>query len=251
MTQQAGAGTASVDSGVQDSARTLPPLPWTWGNKIGDEHRRRGLARHAERFTGRVLDLGCGMKPYRPLLGSRASAWIGLDYPMTYSGPSRADAYGDARFVPFREEVFDVVLCTEVIEHVPDPQQVFREAARVLRPRGVFVLTAPQTHPLHEVPHDYYRFTRYGLAYLARQAKLQVVTIENFGGAIACWGQLMAHHVPLLRWPRFLGEKLRGTVQAAVQWPTFYVDLLIPVPESTIGYLLVATKDVESGDGAA
>jgi SAM-dependent methyltransferase len=145
--------------------------------------------------------------------------------------------------------VFDLVLCTEVIEHVPEPQEVFREAARVLRPAGILVLTTPQTNPLHEVPHDYYRFTRYGLMYLAERAGLRIVTIETLGGAIACLGQLASHHVPLLRWPRPLGEWLRGVIQAAVQWPAFHLDRLIPVPESTIGYLLVASKHPRPDDG--
>ncbi len=72
-------------------------IPWTWGCKIIDQFRRDLLLEQAHRFSGRVLDLGCGKKPYREMLGSRVAAWIGVDLPQTYSGPPVADVYADGQ----------------------------------------------------------------------------------------------------------------------------------------------------------
>lgn len=219
--------------------------PWTFGSRIYNQYLVEGLLACRPYIRGVLLDVGCGKKPYQKLLGNNVTWWIGLDKPVTYSGRPDADACGNGLALPFQAETFDTVLCTQVLEHVTRPHVLMYEICRVLRPRGHLVLSAPQTNPLHEAPHDYFRFTRYGLECLAQEAGLRVIRLENFGGALACLGQLLANHVPLLRRPRRLGEIVRGVIQAAVQWPCFHLDRLIPVPESTIGYLLVAEKGGE------
>lgn len=221
-------------------------IPWTWGLKIGEQFRRDLLLEQAHRFRGSVLDLGCGKKPYRGMLGRHTKAWIGADLPLTCSGPPAADVYADGNWLPFRSEMFDVVLCTEVLEHTREPKQIFAEAARVLRPRGLLILTAPQTGHLHEQPHDYFRYTRYGLAYLAQVNGFSVMEIKAFGGALALVGQTIACHIPVLIHNR-VGEWLRGMGQAVVQWLFWHADKALHLvhdgaEESTIAHLLVAEK---------
>ena len=86
-----------------------------------------------------------------------------------------ADIHGTADQIPLADGCFDTVLCTQVLEHVPEPGLVIMECARVLRPGGVLILTAPQYWEEHEEPHDYYRFTEHGMAYLLERARLQIV----------------------------------------------------------------------------
>ena len=227
-------------------------IPWTWGCKIIDQFRGDLLREQAHRFTGRVLDLGCGKKPYREMLGGQATAWIGVDLPLTYSGPAAADVYGDGHWLPFKDGAFDVILSTDVLEHVREPKQVFAEASRVLRPGGLLIMTAPQTAHLHEEPHDYFRFTKYGLAYLAQATGFSVVEIKAFGGALALVGQTIACHIPVLVHNRF-GNWLRGAGQALAQWLFWHADKALHLvhdgaEESTIAYLLVARKNTESGE---
>jgi SAM-dependent methyltransferase len=225
----------------------MDKIPWTWGCKIIDQFRRDLLEEQAHRFTGRVLDLGCGKKPYRQMLGRRAAAWIGIDLPLTYSGPAPADVYADGHWLPFKDGIFDVILSTDVLEHVQEPKQIFVEAARVLRPGGLLIMTAPQTAHLHEEPHDYFRFTKYGLAYLVQATGLGIVEIKAFGGALALVGQTIACHIPVLFRGR-VGEWLRGVGQAMAQWLFWHADKALHLvhdgaEESTIAYLLVARKD--------
>jgi ubiquinone/menaquinone biosynthesis C-methylase UbiE len=95
---------------------------------------------------------------------------------------SKVDVVGDAQALPFCGESFDTIMCNEVLEHVPEPSQLFSEAVRVLEPGGYLLLTTPQTWGLHLEPHDYYRFTIYGLRHQAEKSGLDVIEIEPTSG---------------------------------------------------------------------
>jgi len=142
--------------------------------------------------TGKVLDVGCGRQPYRGLFPG-IKQYVGLDFDLEGSQP---DVSGTSVQLPFRDEGFDTVLCTQVLEHVPDPFATVSEVARVLKPGGHLVLTAPQAWRLHEYPHDYYRFTRFGLAYMLRRHGLEPVRIVAQGGVWALVGQTILNTLP-------------------------------------------------------
>ena len=72
--------------------------------------------------------------------------------------------------LPFGDRSFETVFSSQVLEHVPEPWRMVEDMARVLKPGGHLILTAPHIWGLHEVPHDYFRFTSYGLQHLARRA---------------------------------------------------------------------------------
>ena len=92
------------------------------------------------------------------------------------------DFTGDVSALPFEEASYDIVLSTQVLEHVQDPQKVCSEMARVLKPGGHLFLTTPQSSPIHNEPWNYFNFTHYGLMLLFEKAGLQVVKKEAQGG---------------------------------------------------------------------
>ncbi len=108
-----------------------------------------------------VLDLGCGDSRYSRYFPNR----IGLDHSMQEG----VNIVGDAHHLPFSSSSFSMILTTEMLEHVHDPQQVIDEIERVLRPGGKVILTTRFVFPIHEAPLDFYRFTKYGLAHLFRK----------------------------------------------------------------------------------
>jgi SAM-dependent methyltransferase len=225
----------------------MKQLPWRWGSKISEQLLRDGLASVEGLFGGRVLDLGCGSKPYQELLGARAVRWIGLDYGSTYSGRSAADVFGSGLQMPFATATFDTILCTQVLEHVSQPAMLLCEARRVLRPGGHIVATAPQTNPLHEEPRDYFRYTCYGLRALMEGAGLEVDDVRPLGGAIATVGQMVVWHMNWLRRVRVAGALLGDLVNAALSWTTLRLDRLSSVygggaMKDTINWLVVARK---------
>lgn len=168
-------------------------LAGTWLHPLHIARRSlaRVLARARPHVHGLTLDLGSGGKRYESFF-PLVSRWVSLDLPSNSADETGVTVFGSGLCLPFRDGVFDSVLCTEVLEHVPDPARLVDEAARVLRPGGCLVLTTPQTWGLHEVPHDYYRYTEYGLRYLAERSGLTVEAVEPTCGIFATVGQRLS-----------------------------------------------------------
>lgn len=135
-----------------------------------------GLAR------GDVLDIGCGEQPFHPLFAAGVRRVWGLEHPRGRRAGGRVDVYANALALPFRTQTFDTALCFQVLEHVEEPAALLVEARRVLKPGGSLILTAPHIWNEHEMPHDYYRFTRYGLRHLLETAGFRIVEIRPMAG---------------------------------------------------------------------
>lgn len=115
------------------------------------------VVRREDKVT--ILDLGCGGKPYQPFFAKEYSRYIGVDI----NRDSLADVIASGDHLPFKENSFSVCLCTQVIEHVTDPEQVTREVTRVLDDDGVLLLSTHTIAPIHNYPSDYWRWTDQGL----------------------------------------------------------------------------------------
>jgi SAM-dependent methyltransferase len=135
------------------------------------------------RFSGVVLDVGCGQKPYESLLlapPSRASHYIGLD--LSTNDYGTPDLEWDGRIIPLDASSVDSVLMTEVLEHCPRPGEVLAEIHRVLKPCGFLFLTVPFIWPIHDVPHDEYRYTPFALRRHMSEAGFRDIDIQATGG---------------------------------------------------------------------
>jgi SAM-dependent methyltransferase len=131
----------------------------------------------------RLLDAGCGDVPYFGLYRDLAAAVTCVDWPGSSHGAGHLDAYVDLnRPLPFGPAAFDTVLLADVLEHVAEPAALVAELARVLAVDGALVLSVPFLYWVHEAPHDYQRFTEFGLRHLCATADLEVVSIEPWGG---------------------------------------------------------------------
>lgn len=150
---------------------------------LGLHHFNRRLREVSGVARGVLLDIGCGQKPFRPFLSP--ARYLGVDLPHYGGGiigtAPAADVFGDGGALPFRDRSVDTVVAFQVLEHTPDPCRVLRESHRVLRPGGGLLVTAPQSYPMHGVPHDFYRYTAYGLRHLLEQAGFAVETIRANG----------------------------------------------------------------------
>jgi SAM-dependent methyltransferase len=135
---------------------------------------------------GRVIDLGCGIMPYAELLPPAVTLYHGLDITVRNSRPT---LIGNVQSLGMlRDRSYDSVICLEVLEHVPDPARALSEIARILTDDGIVVLSVPHLSRLHEIPHDYYRYTEYGLRYLLQSNELEPVSIQVRGGLFSFLG---------------------------------------------------------------
>ncbi|HEY3727891.1 MAG TPA: methyltransferase domain-containing protein [Solirubrobacteraceae bacterium] len=116
----------------------------------------------------RVLDVGAGDAPYRELFVGQE--YLTLDHDDTEHA-GNVDLHGSADSIPAGAGEFDVVVCTQVLEHVPEPLTALREFHRVLVPGGLLLATVPFVWEEHELPHDYFRYTRPGIEHLLRRAE--------------------------------------------------------------------------------
>jgi SAM-dependent methyltransferase len=212
----------------------------------------RDLAPELRAASGVVLDVGCGAQPYRSLLGPSAR-YLGIDTTEAksdfgYEIPETV--YFDGDSWPIDAESVDVVLCTETLEHVLEPQRLLAEAHRTLRPGGRLLLTVPFAARWHFVPHDYWRFTPSSLQYLLERAGFGDVAVYARGNAftVACY-KLVALALPLL-FPATGGVRSRVVqVLALVTVPFLAVfalaarlSLLGKGGDDCLGYTVTATR---------
>lgn len=165
---------------------------------------RRGLwrqmsliaARVATDGTGDWLDVGCGSRPYEHLFA--VGRWVGMDVEVSGHDPAdiSCDVVYDGRSFPFPAASFDGVLCTQVLEHAADADALVAEVARVLRPGGVAVVTAPMVWPEHERPYDFRRFTAIGLRSMLERAgfeDIETTPTVTGAGTVAQLSSLWTH----------------------------------------------------------
>ena len=186
------------------------------------------LKRELASFSGLVLDVGCGVKPYRSLLlspPSRASAYVGVDLPGNpYATP---DLEWDGVSIPRPDASVDSVLMTEVLEHCPEPGAVLREVCRVLRPGGFLFLTVPFVWPIHDIPHDEYRYTPFALERLLREAGFPAPRIEATGGrdaVLAVTLGLWAGRMPTASWLERVLQRGLSILLWPLVWLLFRLD---------------------------
>jgi SAM-dependent methyltransferase len=130
----------------------------------------------------RVLDAGAGECPHRRLFAHTHYVTLDLAIGDAAWDYSRIGVLGDIHSMPFRDGAFDAVVNISVLEHLREPGQAMAEFARVLKPGGQLVLSTVQCWEMHQRPHDYFRFTRYGLEYLFQKAGLCPRQVEALGG---------------------------------------------------------------------
>ena len=183
---------------------------------------------------GRLLDVGCGNKPFAAMFRNRVGEHIGCD--VVQSSDSRADVMCLATDLPFKDGSYDTVLLTQVIEHVADHRSMLHEAFRVLKSGGIMILSGPMYWPLHEEPYDFFRFTEHGLRFLLQTSGFAEVEIINNGGHWALCGQVLVHTISTTRLQRY--EFLTRAINRIFA----YLDDRRPTRDNPMNYVAIGRK---------
>jgi SAM-dependent methyltransferase len=165
---------------------------WVVRKPLAEWLQREARAAHQAYGRYRVLDVGSGIKPYFPFFQPFADEFVGVDI-----GPN-ADLVGTVESLPVEDASFDVVLCTQVLEHCDDPARAVRELRRVTRPGGRVLASTHGVFVYHPAPNDLWRWTHTGLERLFRDnGDWSAVTVHPGSGTTACIAMLLGHYVDL------------------------------------------------------
>jgi len=140
--------------------------------------------------TGKVLDVGAGeVNRYGKYF--KCDEYIKMDPRHT----EKADLVGSADNIPLPDESIDSVVCTQVFEHLENPQKSSDEIYRVLKKDGHLVVTVPQMNELHEEPYDFFRYTKFGLKSMFEKSGFEVVLVDQRGGYYSTIAQMRIRHM--------------------------------------------------------
>jgi SAM-dependent methyltransferase len=141
----------------------------------------RNIKHYASRLRGKLLDFGCGRKPYEHLF--KVAEYVGIDVEQSghNHSQSRVDVFFDGKKIPFADKTFDSLFCSEVLEHVFNPEVVLPEVYRVLKDDAVALITVPFCWNEHEIPYDYARYSSFGIRELLEKHGFRVVEQRKTG----------------------------------------------------------------------
>lgn len=152
------------------------PNVWPWHFQwLALKYLHDDLREILPQMKGRVLDLGCGGQPYREWFGSETE-YVGADISL---GSGAEVLLVPGQPLPFPDDSFDVVLCTQVLEHVEDAGGLIVEVQRILKPGGCVVATVPFMFNEHGAPHDYRRLSQFGLQELFKGNEVESVRLQG------------------------------------------------------------------------
>lgn len=196
----------------------------------------------------KVLDAGSGKLPEQYLRDEILASGATLHTCDLNFGPG-VDFEADVTDLPFENDCYDIVLNTQVLEHVKDPGKVCKELARVLKPSGLLFLTTPQSSPLHNLPWNFFNFTNLGLGLLMDAAGLKMEKVQAQGGHFVLLAYELHWTVQQIRrskMPKVLKVPLQLLSQAlfgfALKIPLIWLDRFDRAPLNTMGWNLLCRK---------
>jgi SAM-dependent methyltransferase len=211
-------------------------------NSIHDKTLSRFIVLY---FSGLLIDIGCGEKPYAEITKPYVKSHVGVDHKGTLHDKSKIDRFGTAYEIPAKDGEFDCALCTAVLEHLEEPDKAISEANRVLKKGGYAIYTVPLFWHLHEEPRDFYRYTKYGLKYLFEKNGFEIVELKPLSGFCVTFGQELIYYI----WRFRRGGKLNPlwwiipVIGLFIQGVCYLLNKIDHSEEFTWEYLVVARKN--------
>ena len=183
---------------------------------------------------GILLDYGCGGQPYRELFSKVVDRYVGADV------AAAAGIMPDLMILPgeplaVEDGSIDTVLSTQVLEHILDINFYLAECSRLLKCTGTLIITVPMQWRHHEVPFDYFRFTRFGITSCLTKHGFLIKSIAPCGGVYALLGQIFASHLAEHGVKRKWMFRLINSL-------ALWLDRKIPDHEDTLNWMCIAKK---------
>jgi ubiquinone/menaquinone biosynthesis C-methylase UbiE len=166
----------------------------------------------------KVLDLGCGQQPYRPIVEKQLFHYSSFD--VVQNQDSSVDFLGRIDDLDLPEKLlnngpYDLIMVTEVMEHVLDWDRAFGNLQRLVSPKGEILITCPFFFPIHEEPFDFWRPTYFTLAAFSKKYNFEIKTSDRLGSATDCLGLIVGHLLVRMNYktPTNLIQRVRFSLQ--------------------------------------
>lgn len=186
---------------------------------------RKNIRQYIPELKGKLLDFGCGRKPFEKLFN--VTEYVGVDMEATGHdhANSKVDVYYDGKHLPFGDEYFDSLFCSEVLEHIFDADKILPEIRRVLKPGAKALITVPFAWNEHEMPFDYARYTEPGIKHLLEKNGFKVLAQKKSGNFARTIFQL---------WALYFFELFRKLGR-----PGYILSLLFIAPINIVGSIVL------------
>lgn len=154
------------------------------------------IKQNLNNISGDILDLGCGIMPYRNfiLLNTKCDKYIGIDFDTSLNDEYslvKPDITWDGKKIPLANNTIDVILCTELLEHCSNADEILGEIYRVLKPGGKVLFTVPFLWNLHLIPFDEFRYTPFSLKRLLEKSGFNSIDLRALGAWDASLAQML------------------------------------------------------------
>jgi SAM-dependent methyltransferase len=160
---------------------------------------------------GKLLDLGCGNVPLYSAYRDYVMDNICVDWGNTPHKTDHLDFECDlTKDLPFQNEEFNTIILSDVLEHVPEPEHLWKEMSRVLSVDGIILMNVPFFYRLHEQPYDFYRFTEFALQRFVDGSGLKLIQLESIGGTPEIMADILAKHIQYIP---LVGQGLANAIQ--------------------------------------
>ena len=193
-------------------------------------------------LKGSLIDIGCGIKPYKELLSPYVTEHVGVDHDGTIHNKKNIDLFGTAYKIPADDESFDSAICTAVLEHLEEPESALHECFRVLKPDGYAIYSVPFIWHLHEEPRDFYRYSKYGLKYLFEKTGFEIIECKALSGFWVTFGQLFVYNIYRLNRGPLRWLHIIDAIGLFIQAASYGLDKIDKTERWTWMYMVVAKK---------
>lgn len=190
-------------------------------------------------INSKLLDVGAGRLFYKKILSEYTNHYESIDFKKTHQ---ELNYIGTSSKTNRTSNSYDIIFCSQVLEHVPDPNESFKEIYKILKKNGIAIISTPFFMYLHNEPYDYFRYTKYALKKFSLDNHFIVLKLEEIGGLGGFLGNLLNALLIGLFWNIPILNYIMLGINVICQYLLYVIDKIIPTRKLFPSHYLLVIK---------